>query len=314
MNTRFAFAVAACLAAPAAHACSACGCLLSTDWASQGFRAGGGWSLDLRQDFAPQTQLRRGSGSVDRNAIALPADEEIQRTTLSRTTTLALDYAQGDWGVTLKLPYLLRTHDTVAEGDTGLSFSRSSSLGDMRITARYAGLAPNGALGLTFGVKLPTGRHDVAFSSGPQQGAQLDRGLQPGSGTTDALLGAYHFGAFSDTLGYFVQAEVQWPLNSSSGFKPARQTSVGAGVRYSASEVVQPQVQLNLRHETRESGTAADVANSGFTALFASPGVTWQLSPRVALYGFVQVPLAQRVNGLQLMPRYNLTVGVHADL
>lgn len=46
MHKRFALAVAACLAMPAAHACSACGCLLNTDWASQGFRAGGGWSID----------------------------------------------------------------------------------------------------------------------------------------------------------------------------------------------------------------------------------------------------------------------------
>jgi hypothetical protein len=78
-----------------------------------------------------------------------------------------------------------------------------------------------------------------------------------------------------------------------------------------ASDTVQPQLQLNVRHETRESGANADGGNSGFTVVHLSPGVNVQVGKSASAYAFVQLPVHQKVNGLQLQPRYNLTVGVH---
>ena len=45
------------LAPSAAMACSACGCTLNSDWASQGFAASGGWRVDLRYDFFDQISI-----------------------------------------------------------------------------------------------------------------------------------------------------------------------------------------------------------------------------------------------------------------
>ena len=47
-----------------------------------------------------------------------------------------------------------------------------------------------GAFGLQFGIKLPTGKFDVAND----EGEVAERSLQPGSGTTDAILGAFYNG------------------------------------------------------------------------------------------------------------------------
>src|SRR6185503_2236542 len=67
-----------------------------------------------------------------------------------------------------------------------------TELGDVRVLGRYqlpVRQAPDSLsfYGLDFGLKLPTGKFDVAN----EDGDKAERTLQPGSGTTDALLGAY---------------------------------------------------------------------------------------------------------------------------
>lgn len=300
------------LFAPRSEACSACGCTLNSDWASQGLAASGGWRIDLRYDFFEQDQLRSGTDKVSRAAIALPADVEVQRFTINRNATLALDYSPNrDFGINVALPWFDRGHATVAAGDTGVSTSQDSGIGDVRIVARYSGFAAQRSSGLMFGVKLPTGDSSDRFESGPQQGEIVDRGLQLGTGTTDAILGVYNFGALAPDWGYFAQATLQVPLDSHDRFKPGSGINVNVGLRYTASETLVPQLQLNARAEKREQGANADVENSGATLVYLSPGITWNLSRRFAAFGFVQVPLHQRVNGLQIEATQFLSAGVH---
>ena len=63
----FALAALSILGAERAFGCSACGCTLSSDWASQGLAATGGWRADFRFDYFNQDQLRSGTDSVPRN-------------------------------------------------------------------------------------------------------------------------------------------------------------------------------------------------------------------------------------------------------
>jgi hypothetical protein len=71
----------------------------------QGFKSDGGFSMDLRQGYFSQTDLRSGTRSVDRATIPLPTDQEIQQKTVNRNTALRLEYGfNGDWGVCLYLP------------------------------------------------------------------------------------------------------------------------------------------------------------------------------------------------------------------
>jgi hypothetical protein len=138
----------------------------------------------------------------------------------------------------------------------------------------------------------------------------VDRGLQPGTGTTDLLLGVFKFGDLGGAWGYFAQAMAQLPLGQREGFKPGRGLNVNTGLRYAAGRVT-PQLQLNARIEDRESGPQADVANSGATLIYLSPGATVNLGRGLQAYAFVQVPVHQRVNGLQLEPRSSVSVGLH---
>jgi len=297
---------------PSALACSACGCTLSSDWGSQGLATSNGWRFDMRFDYFDQNQLREGTDSVSRGDIAIPNDREVQQYTINRNYTFALDYSPNkDWGLSLALPWFNRSHGTIAEGDEAISTSHDEGIGDLRVLARYSGFDPQRTTGIEFGVKLPTGKFTDTFDSGPQRGEVVDRGLQLGTGTTDLLLGVYHFDAWNADWGYFGQALLQAPVNSRENFKPGLGLNLNAGVRYTASETFVPQLQINARIEKREQGANADVDNSGATLVYLSPGVTWNLSRRFSAYAFVQAPLYQRVNGLQIEAKWLGSVGVH---
>ena len=298
-----------------ASACSSCGCTLNSDWSSQGYAAGAGLRLDLRFDYFNQDELRSGTHSVSRSALEVPNEEEIQRTTVNRNTSLGIDYAPSRrWGVNIQLPYFDRFHSTLAEGDSALSYSHSRSIGDVRITGRFQGFDAQGSTGLLFGLKLATGKTNVDFYAGPQAGEEVDKGLQPGTGTTDALLGVYHVGNISPTLGYFAQVLWQQPLAAHDDFKPGAGLNVNAGLRYTGWSGISPQLQFSARAEKRESGAAADIDNSGATLLYLSPGMSFRMTSHLDGFAYVQWPIHQRVNGLQLEPERLYSVGLQYRL
>jgi hypothetical protein len=299
-------------AAPAAQACGACGCTLNSDWASQGYALQPGFRFDLRYDYFNQDQLRSGTQSVNRGSFSFPNDQEIQEKTINRNLTATLDYTPSpDWGVTLVMPVFNRYHATIAAGDTDPSFSQAKGLGDIRLLGRFQGFTDDHSFGVQFGVKLPTGGTKQTFNAGTEAGNPLDAGLQLGTGTTDLLLGFYAFGELAANWGCFGQALVQKATGEKNGFKPGDGLNANFGVRYSGFAGVTPHLQLNVRAEGRESGINADVDNSGATLAYLSPGLTFNVSPRFQVYVFGQVPVAQRVNGLQLEPRWSASVGMH---
>jgi Putative MetA-pathway of phenol degradation len=296
-----------------AYACSSCGCTLSTDWDSQGFATKPGFRVDLRYDYINQSELRTGTGTVDRADYPLPQEREIEKGTINRYTTLGVEYTGDGWGLNVSVPYVDRPHSTFAEGETEVSTSHSSSLGDVRAVFQYQGLTPEKNVGIQIGVKLPTGSHDVKFATGPEAGEPLDRGLQPGTGTTDVLLGAFKFAPLSQNWDYFAQAMVQVALGSSDDFRPGNSLNVNGGLRYMGNPRLMPELQLNTRWVKRDSGANADVENSGGTVAYLSPGATLMLNKKTHLFGFVQLPVYQRVNGFQLAPHYLVSVGARYD-
>ena len=310
--TGLAFATLLVAAAPAAQACGACGCTLHSDWATQGYAVQPGFRFDLRYDYFNQEQLRSGTRAVDRGSVELPNEVEVQEKTLNRNLTATLDYSpNADWGVTLLVPVFNRYHSTIAPGDTAPSFSRGNGLGDVRVLGRYQGFSEDHSFGVQVGVKLATGDTKQTFKAGARSGELLDRGLQLGTGTTDLLLGCYAFGNLTPDWGCFGQVLFQKPSGEKDGFKPGDGLNANVGVRYTGHAGFTPHLQLNVRAEGRESGSTADVDNSGATLVYLSPGLTFNVSPAFQVYVFGQVPVAQRVNGLQLEPKWSASLGMH---
>src|SRR5690606_28715741 len=99
----------------------------------------------------------------------------------------------------------------------------------------------NGA-GLNFGIKLPTGDFDVENGDG----ALAERSLQPGTGTTDLLVGGY----FQQALplwraSWFAQVLYQHPLNSRDNYEPGSRLHIDIGARYEVVERVGLMLQVN---------------------------------------------------------------------
>jgi hypothetical protein len=295
-----------------AQACASCGCTLTADWLSQGLAAQPGTTLTVRYDYIPQTTLRSGTGKVDRTAIDLPTDREIERYTYNHSLTFTLDHQfASDWGVDVQLPLVTRPHSTFAEDTTEPSHSDTSGIGDLRVVGRWQGLsAPGNVTGIEAGLVLPTGQFRQKFNAGPDQGVEVDRGLQPGTGTVQGVLGAYHLGAISPELGYFVQATSQMPLTSRDGYRPGALAQVSAALNYTHWRNITPQLQLSFRKTLRDRGPNADRPNSGGEQINVAPGLSAKLGTKVVGFTYVELPLTTRVKGYQLVPKAKFSVGL----
>jgi hypothetical protein len=292
--------------------CSICSCSLNSDWGLLGAGGNSGWSFDSRYEYTNQTTTRCGTQQFDRSTVTFPTDNEIQLSTLNRTLWLGVDLAGASrWGVAVQLPVIDRDHATVAGGDTNVSTSHGRGIGDVRLVGRYRlTQTSNSSWSLQFGLKLPSGRIDQTFATGPQAGEALDRGLQLGSGTTDLIAGLSIFGRPLPELGTFAQATIVQSVAQRDGFSPSPSLTVSGGVRWLNSSRITPQLQVNAKWEGRERGAKADIENSGSVVVALSPGLTAEITNRIHAFAFVQVPVYQRVNGLQLEPRWQLSIGI----
>jgi hypothetical protein len=311
-------AVAALVAAKVATAsCGSAFCMVNTNWGIQGVWNEPGLRGDVRFEYIDQDQPRTGTRNIGVGEIPRHHDEV---STLNRNVLATLDYGFApEWGLSLVVPWVDRRHEHVHNhrGEALIETWSFSELGDARIAARYQ-FAPQGEpdatqasfAGVTAGLKLPTGRTTIANG----EGDVAERTLQPGTGTTDALVGAY----FRQALGawnasWFVQANAQLPLDSHANFRPGRQLLVDVGARWEASDALGVMLQLNAQWKGRDSGSDAEAEDSGSTTLSLAPGVTYSITPSVQLYAFVQLPLYRRVNGVQLVADHSYAVGVSAQ-
>lgn len=309
-----------------AHACASCGCTLNTDWQSLDYSYQPGLKLDIRYDFLNQNQLRSGTGTISSTAaskiVNSGSPQEVESYTRTHSVTLGLDYStNADWGINLQLPYIIRDHSTLGTASNGVVAgpgggqydSQTSDLGDMRIIGRYQGFSSKIHIGLLFGLKLPTGNYkDNGTSTDPTAPGPvpMDRGLQPGSGTTDVIVGAYYNDAITPNWGYFTQIMYQAATYSADSYRPGDSLNATLGLRYAGFDYVVPQLQLNFRNVQRDTGANADNVSTGGTLLYISPGLIAAVTDRVSTYAFIQLPLYQNLNGVQLAPRFIPSVGV----
>lgn len=274
--------------------------------------------MSFEYDYIHQDELRSGTQAIG----AVPDGQELEHDTLNRYLTLGIDYSpNADWSIDLRIPYVIRTHSTYGDYDSTeplppLSDSRSSSLGDVKIIGNYQGLLTGRNLGLQFGLKLPTGQYgtDVNFRSGPAAGTPIDASLDPGTGSTDIIVGAYYFQALSTNFQFFGNLQFQSAVTSKqdqpgNDFRPGNTTTLSFGVRYEANPKWIPQFQVNLLHKSVDQGALADIYDTAGYVAYVSPGLNAQVGEKLHVYGFVQVPVYSDLVGYQLFPKYTFSVG-----
>jgi hypothetical protein len=300
------------LSATAHASCGSAFCSINTDWGADTTGLSEGSTLDVRYEYIPQDQPRAGSRKVAVGEIPHHHDE-VRTTNRNLITTYSHTWASG-WGVTATLPVVDREHLHV-HNHRGAQIPEQwdfRELGDLRLTGRYmrslegSDAAPRSA-GFFFGLKLPTGKTDVANGTGEV----AERSLQPGSGTTDLIAGAlFHQQIASSGAAWFAQAQLQQPLNSYHDFRPGAQFTADLGYAHPFTDRFSGLLQLNVLAKGRDSGAQAEPDDSGGHSVFLSPGFSYKVGEMFRLYAYYQQPLYQYVNGVQLTAQKAIVVGV----
>jgi hypothetical protein len=268
-----------------------------------------GTRFDLRFEYIDQDQPRHGTDEIEAGVIPEHHDEI---RTLNRNALLTLDHAFNDgWSLSATLPLLDRQHDHIhnhleADGhiehfDEHWSYSEA---GDLRLLANYR--PQDGDAGILAGVKLPTGATDIVND----EGEAAERSLQPGSGTTDLLLGGFYQHRTSKAVSWFGQLLWQEALSEQDAYKPGRHLNLDTGLSYYSGSRLIWMLQLNLVDKTGDAGAEAEPENSGGRFAYLSPGISMGLGGSLQLYAFVQQALYQNVEGVQLTAERGVAVGL----
>lgn len=280
---------------------------------------GGRGRLDLTYQLITQDEPR-----IDSRRAAVGEDstgEHDEVKTINRVYTAHLDYdVDARWGLGLTLPVVSRTHDHV-DLDAGKNDHWGfSGLGDLAAQVRYAVVngAPEGAGTLTLSAtgKFPTGRADARGDGGLAEVT-----IQPGSGSYDFIGGAVYARSAgraptlkgeTATLPVFLATSLRVNGEGSRDYKMGNEVQVNLGAAYPLLRSVELLGQANFRTRAKDTAgrTGEEVAFTGSTFLYLSPGLRYHLTESLSLYGYAQLPVYQRVNQEQLTAPWNLLLGV----
>lgn len=288
---------------------------------------GSGFVFDARYSYSRADRLMAGSSGKHPDSPS-GSDSEIENLrTINQFLNLSLDYAiTPRWSVSVDVPLVMRDHAHTFDSSVGAPFvqqSRFSGLGDARFLARYSldSNEPDAGSGLRFGLKLPTGAIDKVMTppdpADPTTPYKLERSSQPGTGSTDGILGGYYFRNAPDKAsGWFISGQIQSTMRIKDQYRPGTEVSLDVGGHYELGEGVNALLQLNGQHRARDSGANANPASGGYSWNL-SPGLSFAVTPRTQIYGFLQVPMVQYKNSDpadsssgQLASRWTISIGL----
>jgi len=301
----------------------------------------GEWTLDLSFQYIDQDQPRIGTHSAE--VGELPSEHDEVRT-LNRATAATLRYAPSQrFQLGLTFPWVSRFHEHIEEegipdagagedkhgGDHALGGEGSletwslQGAGDLALEAQARVWSrQRTSLWLTGAVELPTGPSDIDND----EGEIAEPPVQPGSDSTDWIAGVSLRGSavrdtalegalgHSTALPWFATLTYRRNGDGREGYRLGEEWQANAGGAYPLTHGLDLLFQLNARRRGKDEpgDSGEDVRFTGGTFLFASPGLRVGLGERWAGYAFVQLPVYQDVNGLQLTARANWLTGVQA--
>jgi hypothetical protein len=298
-------------------------------------------SFELSYQYVDQSRVRVGTHRSDLTE-AYSSGGEV-RTISHVTTTRAYCSLGSRWLVSASLPVIDRLHrHVVAEGlpEPELREWKYSGLGDLTLVGNGTVLRTRSesspfSAAIQAGIKLPTGRRHIQAIDGEEP----EPHARPGTGSTDLLAGiqlvqTLPMPALSrGATVLFASALYTHTGRGVDDYRVGRlfETHLGASYplldRLRLLAQVSSQTRAKDRSESVESGTGDEHTghaeaeaeggvheNTGGTAVFAAPGLRYEITSWLALSTYVQLPLYQRVNGTQLVAPSQFWIGTSYKL
>ena len=296
---------------PRAFAC-ACGCGVFEVGTGALYPTGPGVKISTEWDYMDQNQNWSGTSSAP---AANNDDKEIRTNFFKLEGEFMFNHS---WGVALEVPVWDRYFSTAGSGS--LVNLTELGLADIRIMGMYTGFSVDMSTGIMFGVKLPTG-NDTYFN---------DPDTEIGTGSTDLLLGFYHFGSIlrSSNWTWTTDFRLDIPFFFQNGYLPGAEADASFGVNYKGLYLgdlnVVPLFQLVGSYRLPDESAPADVTgnadgsvnynegdpgNSGYARVLAVPGLDLEWNG-LRLFGTVAIPVYANVTGNQLVAPFLVRVVV----
>ncbi|MEA2329081.1 MAG: hypothetical protein QOE68_4040 [Thermoanaerobaculia bacterium] len=282
----------------------------------------GKFSLDLSFQYIDQDQPRIGRRRAQVGAIASDHDEI---RTINRLAALQLNYSLNErFQVGVTLPYVSRSHEHFDEENARIERWNFADIGDAAVQGRFrvfSSDAPtHSSIWISGGVKLPTGSKREIGSSG--EDAEVT--IAPGTGSTDALLGVtYQSGVLRNTalegelghttlIPFFIALNGRVNGRGTHDYRRGHEVQLNTGSEYPLTSTVHLLGQINGRLLGKDAVGQTDENRdlTGGRFLYLSPGLRVLLGGKTSIYGFVQIPVYQHVNGLQLTSKANYLAGI----
>ena len=309
------------------------------------------FNLQLAFESIDQNRPRNGTDEVGFGEVRRPDHDEIE--TKNRNVRFLLNYDLSPrWSFSAEVPLLSRSHAHLAraahrhegeeddhessekmlaeddpaheEGEDGdvLENWDFTELGDVQVWSRYRPWSSRQleevGLSIGLGLSLPTGSTRVRN----EEGVLAEPSLQPSSGAFSLLFEvssqylAKLPGLSAKRMARFFASSL-YRLNSTGkdDYKFGNEWRFHVGGRYPLRDRVELLGQVVGRwagsDEPGKSGELTDA--TGGTWIFLSPGLQVGLARGLSLYGYLQLPMYQDVNEVQITSDQNLLVGMGYD-
>ena len=300
IKTSMAIMLATALTPSLASAC-ACGCgMFDVGMPGMALPSSRGGSINLQETFLDQDQAMQGNSKIP---LSQSPDQRINTT----FTNLNAQYQfSRDWGMMAMIPYWQRSFDTNANFGNGAAQivnSKVNTLSDIRLMGMYTGFSPDMSTGLIFGAKLPTGTYTAPG---------FDRDTQPGTGSTDILLGGYRMGQ-ERHWGWFAQGIYRSAVSTRDDYRPGNSLQLVVGMHYDAfrrSTHIIPTLMVNATIRQADTGINSNTLNSGLKTVYLTPGVLVDITKRWQANASLYLPIYEYVNGIQLVPKQIASAGI----
>jgi len=275
-------------------------------------------TFDLSQQYIDQNQPRVGT----HNAVvgAIPSAENEVRTVSRITSAHAMYQPAGGWTLGATLPFVSRYHEHIhdAGGTPELQRWNFTGVGDLEVqgSRTFASGAEGTRYHLTGGFKAPTGvKHVEEFN-----GDEPEPPARPGNGAWGAIAGAGAQWSLSTKMlgGAYGAMPIRISVLGRANGRGTERYRVGSelqtnlGISYPVARSVEMLLSGDLRVRAKDDvgDTDAEPGHTGGTWAFVSPGLRVSPMAKTAFYGIVQLPVYQRVNGINLVSDFNLYLGV----